>query len=945
MPTTTARDIQTNNNTPSSTPNTNNQSQTSPSYLQSRSRESHSNFFTRLTNLFNHHTPPTFATETIDQQNPSDSSSSRLKRFFHRIFGKERDLRRKMERNNTNRDVPTGNEERGSDNTESPRIDQNRPTDDPHRQADDDESDFESRVAEFFPDSSYRDSQHNTNHQEETTESNTQANLQPQQSESHPETQSPPDRPFVRPFSTLHNNTAIENRNHETNSNTNTTSQPQPNTNDSSSDNSSNSNNNNTRTDNRAIVITVNYLFSDQNRPDNPNRSGSLVLSLPNNSHNRDPGSIQEFIRIATQMAYSMVMSSLQNQPRGITLNKFESFEKVNVRHFGEEESKVCSICFEEFEGEEEEVEEDEGDGEVNDEDKEDDQAVDDEARKKDANNKSDDKEGFVVRKRRRLVDKTSRLLRRFSRSHTEAIEDGERRTPNSEASSVNGDATTPIASSNASARPTIGTRSSSTTSPTSNSTQSQQPESSTAQPQQTQDPSRPVYLVDVKDPFDHSPIKMPCNHVFGQDCLCEWLKSHSTCPLCRFSVAEPVDSERGSGGPTTARRPGPNGGTGAAAPATGPGLFQGAGLPQPQHTQINGQNYTFYTFPNEALPNLGNAGNGATGGSNNSNDTTQADFTNRLASLLRPALMGQAAREANRAEGASAAATPGATTTTNQEDNASIEPLLRVMQQAREARERMMRAEREARGQQRTVRGGTGVDDRQVRRVQSAQPPSYTQTLRSQNERPFAQLRDTSPGLEGRMRRVTRSGFQSEEDHEENERVTRSRSMNTTSVPDRMRRQRGGNDYEEQERSRSFLPGYSEIMNYIRNGFSGLRNTSSRLNGDGDEDEERRQREMVLHPGGLISMRTPNGIETFTDEEVNRIMNRQNNETSRPSNANAGATDSLNANEAGGNENEDDISELAGNHDDDEEVVGLDERRRRGSLDSLSYHHRNYQS
>ena len=36
-----------------------------------------------------------------------------------------------------------------------------------------------------------------------------------------------------------------------------------------------------------------------------------------------------------------------------------------------------------------------------------------------------------------------------------------------------------------------------------------------------------------------HSPqcTKMPCGHRFHENCLLQWLRSHNTCPVCRFAV------------------------------------------------------------------------------------------------------------------------------------------------------------------------------------------------------------------------------------------------------------------------------------------------------------------------------------------------------------------------------------------------------------------------
>ncbi|GMF07676.1 unnamed protein product [Ambrosiozyma monospora] len=34
-----------------------------------------------------------------------------------------------------------------------------------------------------------------------------------------------------------------------------------------------------------------------------------------------------------------------------------------------------------------------------------------------------------------------------------------------------------------------------------------------------------------------HIPVVMPCGHIFGRSCLREWLKTHSSCPLCRNKI------------------------------------------------------------------------------------------------------------------------------------------------------------------------------------------------------------------------------------------------------------------------------------------------------------------------------------------------------------------------------------------------------------------------
>ncbi|KAG7661849.1 SAN1 [[Candida] subhashii] len=203
---------------------------------------------------------------------------------------------------------------------------------------------------------------------------------------------------------------------------------------------------------NQAIIITVNYVFSDQNQPNNPNRAGSLVMSLPNNASNRDPRVIQEFIRLATQMAYSSILTGLSTQS-GITVKTFTSFPGVKLEDLGE--SKTCSICFELFDALKEE------------------EQVDDQ----------DMSDHTVSHKKRRLADSTG-----------------------------------------------LSTATSSNIRPDDSSTQTEQ--------------QGPIFLSEYSEDFGHIPVKMPCGHIFGKDCLCEWLKGHATCPLCRFSVQEQDEQE-----------------------------------------------------------------------------------------------------------------------------------------------------------------------------------------------------------------------------------------------------------------------------------------------------------------------------------------------------------------------------------------------------------------
>ncbi|CAI4058264.1 hypothetical protein SKDZ_04G3590 [Saccharomyces kudriavzevii ZP591] len=38
---------------------------------------------------------------------------------------------------------------------------------------------------------------------------------------------------------------------------------------------------------------------------------------------------------------------------------------------------------------------------------------------------------------------------------------------------------------------------------------------------------------------YKHSPIKLPCGHIFGRECIYKWSKLENSCPLCRHKISE----------------------------------------------------------------------------------------------------------------------------------------------------------------------------------------------------------------------------------------------------------------------------------------------------------------------------------------------------------------------------------------------------------------------
>ncbi|CUM65445.1 uncharacterized protein PRCAT00003084001 [Priceomyces carsonii] len=226
-----------------------------------------------------------------------------------------------------------------------------------------------------------------------------------------------------------------------------------------------------------AIIITVNYVFSDENNPQVPNRSGSLIMTLPNNPSNRDPRVIQEFIRLATQMAYSTIINGLHKE-KGITLDKFNSFPIKSEDEL--KDSKNCSICFEKF--------------------------------------KFLDKKEDSYPRARSEVDKEL------------GVKSGISKRQKLNCGKLNSTETNPSSAADS------GEMSGEEIRPANANTEKE-------------------YLCDFKGHFEHVPVAMPCGHVFGKSCLFEWLKNHSTCPLCRGSVSEPQTQQDGN---NNIRRPGP---------------------------------------------------------------------------------------------------------------------------------------------------------------------------------------------------------------------------------------------------------------------------------------------------------------------------------------------------------------------------------------------------
>ncbi|CDK24568.1 unnamed protein product [Kuraishia capsulata CBS 1993] len=112
------------------------------------------------------------------------------------------------------------------------------------------------------------------------------------------------------------------------------------------------------RTDNasRNIILTVNYVYSAAaaatatatsmpSTEPGTNRSGSLVLHVPNIPTDHDEESIQVLIRLATSIAFRTIASALKRHA-GVSTETFESFPVKKLTSLTE---TTCPICYDEF--------------------------------------------------------------------------------------------------------------------------------------------------------------------------------------------------------------------------------------------------------------------------------------------------------------------------------------------------------------------------------------------------------------------------------------------------------------------------------------------------------------------------------------------------------------------------------------------------------------------
>lgn len=246
-----------------------------------------------------------------------------------------------------------------------------------------------------------------------------------------------------------------------------------------------------------SIVITVNYMFMEGGNQESPGRTGSLVVTLPNNAANREPRIILQFILLATRMAYSALVTNAPKVQPGVTLDKFNSFALMAAN---EVRDATCAICFEQYEA-----------------------PVD--------TDKAEPLLETVATKKR----KTGLYSHSVSEtSSTERVDNAGNAGGSIPPTNVG--ASNPSTDSSAN-NSTASTHDSTDTNTTDTNTTA--PATSAADTDSAPAPW-PKYLCEHDEEYAHLPLQLPCGHTFGQSCLSHWLKENTSCPLCRVSLGEP---------------------------------------------------------------------------------------------------------------------------------------------------------------------------------------------------------------------------------------------------------------------------------------------------------------------------------------------------------------------------------------------------------------------
>ncbi|QLL31969.1 hypothetical protein HG536_0C01370 [Torulaspora globosa] len=218
----------------------------------------------------------------------------------------------------------------------------------------------------------------------------------------------------------------------------------------------------------RSITVSIQYSYFNPNGLANLNRGnagadneetppvarpdGALILSFRDVPTSTPQERLESIISIAAELAMRR-FSDLMSQPKGISKEQFEELPTVRISELQDEQSKVCSICYDSYE---------------------------------------EEPENILKRSRDEEFGDRSDLIKK-QRSESPAVMIGaEEPAGNSGAHSSQG----------------------------------------------PNDGETPTYK--------HSPVRLPCDHVFGRECLFKWSQLENSCPLCRHKI---VDAAPGNSG------------------------------------------------------------------------------------------------------------------------------------------------------------------------------------------------------------------------------------------------------------------------------------------------------------------------------------------------------------------------------------------------------------
>lgn len=252
--------------------------------------------------------------------------------------------------------------------------------------------------------------------------------------------------------------------------------------------------------DQRNMYISVNYVYTQNPVPVSSNatdpplapvaRTGTILLNIPDVPGNRTEAQMGQLVEFAASIALGAISAhGWASRSQGI---KIETFEKFEVLKNDDIEDHSCAICFEDYLFEE---------------------LVNNEKQQQEEEKEEEGSE-------KKLGDKR--------KGDDELESQGNR--PSKKAKLSEGSSNSTVA--------------------TGTSESNQEDEESTSRPGYSVSANRTLSNLNPlsgntttetsEEPeYKHTPVKLPCSHIFGRDCLYEWLKTKNSCPLCRKVVHE----------------------------------------------------------------------------------------------------------------------------------------------------------------------------------------------------------------------------------------------------------------------------------------------------------------------------------------------------------------------------------------------------------------------